>query len=87
VDAEAARELGIEIWREELLAQAAACALNAGRTSTSEALHALLEQGALTHSLALRSGGDVSAAIQLCPPARVLLLRIADAVIEALPHD
>jgi tetratricopeptide (TPR) repeat protein len=84
LDSETARDLSIDIWREELLAQAAACALDAGRTSISEALHALLEQAPLTHSLALRSGGDPSAAIPLCPPARALLLRIADGVLEAL---
>jgi len=72
------------IWREELLAQSMAMALADGQVSLDEALRTLLSLWRTTSHLALDDGGDLGAALQLCPPARALLLRIADATLAAL---
>ena len=37
-----------------------------------------------TSTLELESGGDLAEALQLCPPAQALLLRVADATMDAL---
>jgi hypothetical protein len=37
-----------------------------------------------TAELQLRSNGDLAAGVQLCPPARALLLRLGNATIAAL---
>jgi hypothetical protein len=44
----------------------------------------LLSAWPTTAKLELRASGDLASAVQLCPPARVLLLRIAAAVIGTL---
>ena len=73
-----------EFWREQVLAQAAAMALSQGKCSLGDALLHLLALWPATSHLGVRSGGDLGAAVQLCPPARALLLRIRDAVIRSL---
>jgi tetratricopeptide (TPR) repeat protein len=79
------RELRAESWRAELLAEASALALDAGRIGLRENLLSLLAAWPATAQWDLSSAGDLAPAIQECPPARTLLLRIADAVAEALP--
>jgi tetratricopeptide (TPR) repeat protein len=78
------RSLDPVIWREELLAQSMAMALTDGQVSLDEALRTLLTLWRTTSHLDLDGGGDLGAALQLCPPARALLLRIADATLAAL---
>ncbi|MFQ5513381.1 MAG: tetratricopeptide repeat protein [Myxococcota bacterium] len=84
LEVEALGELRPEVWREEVLALAAAIALREGRISLRELLLHLLAAWPATSHLDLRSGGSLAAALQLCPPARGVMLRIADAVISAI---
>ncbi len=83
-DAELLRVLEPEAWREQVLAQAAAKVLATGNVELRELLLELLECWPATAELQLRSKGDLAAGIQLCPPARTLLQRIANASIGAL---
>ena len=84
LELDALRQLEPEFWREQMLAQAAAMALRKSKCSLADALLHLLSNWPATSHLAVRSGGDLGAAVQLCPPARALLLRIRDAAIAAL---
>lgn len=77
-------QLNVEHWRSELLAQATASAVQAGKLELGDALLALLDVWPATAELDLRSGGDRGAAIQLCPPARALLLRTLDGAVAGL---
>ena len=49
-----------------------------------ELLLELTECWPATAELQLRSNGDLAAGVQLCPPARALLLRLGNATIAAL---
>ena len=71
-------------WREALLCEAAAHAVVAGTLTLREALLDLLDCWPATRRLDLRNGGDLGAALQLCDPARALLLRIADETLAGL---
>jgi tetratricopeptide (TPR) repeat protein len=83
-DAELLRVLEPEIWREQTLGQAAARLATAGPIDLRELLLELLECWPATAHLELRSNGDLAAAVQLCPPARTLLLRISAGAIGEL---
>ncbi len=83
-DAELLRVLEPEAWREQVLGQAAAKLVSAGAVDLRELLLELLECWPATAELQLRNNGDLAAGIQLCPPARTLLLRIGNAAMEAL---
>lgn len=80
----ALRHLDPEIWREELLARAAALAVRNRRLCLREALLSLLAVNPSTAQFSLSVGGDLAAATQLAPAARGLLLRVADASISEL---
>jgi Tfp pilus assembly protein PilF len=71
-------------WREHALAQAAAQAVAAGEVELEEAMRALLACCRETEQLELAGASDPGAILQLCPPARALLLRVADACTESL---
>ena len=83
-DAELLRVLEPEAWREQVLGQAAAKLATSGAIELRELLLELLECWPATAELQLRNNGDLAAGIQLCPPARTLLLRISHAAIGAL---
>ena len=83
-DSAALRGLDVDAWREALLCEAAAHAVVAGTLTLREALLDLLDCWPATRRLDLHSGGDLGAALQLCDPARALLLRIADATLAGL---
>jgi tetratricopeptide (TPR) repeat protein len=83
-DAELLRVLEPETWREQVLGQAAARLATAGPIDLRELLVELLECWPATAHLELRANGDIAAAVQLCPPARTLLLRISAAAISEL---
>ena len=67
-----------------MLGQAAARVLAASQMELRELLLELLSAWPTTSRLELRTSGDLASAVQLCPPARVLLLRVASAVIGSL---
>ncbi len=83
-DAELLRVLEPEVWREQVLGQAAARLVAGGALDLRELLLELLECWPATAHLQLRNNGDLAAGISLCPPARTLLLRISKAAIAAL---
>jgi hypothetical protein len=83
-DTQMLRALEPSTFREELFGQAAARAVDQGKMQLPEALFSLLELWPATADLDLRTGGDLSAAIQKCPPAQALLLRVADTTLGAL---
>jgi hypothetical protein len=83
-DAELLRVLTPDLWREQLLGHAAARVLAAGEMELRDLLLELLSCWPTTSRLELRANGDLASAVQLCPPARSLLLRVASAVIGAL---
>ncbi|HTO09740.1 MAG TPA: hypothetical protein VMR86_22000 [Myxococcota bacterium] len=83
-DTELLRVLTPDLWREHVLGQAAARVLAAGQMELRDLLLELLGGWPTTSRLALRASGDLASAVQLCPPARVLLLRVAGAVIGSL---
>jgi tetratricopeptide (TPR) repeat protein len=83
-DPEALRSLDPEVWRVDLLAQAAAAAVRQGRVSLRDALVALVAACPESAHLDLSHGGDLAAATQLSPAARALLLRIVDATYAEL---
>jgi tetratricopeptide (TPR) repeat protein len=83
-DAELLRVLEPEAWREQVLGQAAARLVAGGAVDLRELLLELLECWPATTDFKLRNHGDLAAGIQLCPPARTLLLRIGSATIAAL---
>ncbi|MFI5314055.1 MAG: hypothetical protein ACHQ6T_00005 [Myxococcota bacterium] len=83
-DAELLRVLTPDLWREQVLGHAAARVLAAGRMDLRDLLLELLSCWPTTAQLELRASGDLASAVQLCPPARVLLLRVASAVIGSL---
>ena len=83
-DTEMLRVLAPDVWREQVLGQAAAKVLAAGGMELRDLLLELLAGWPTTARLELRASGDVASAVALCPPARVLLLRVASAVIGAL---
>jgi hypothetical protein len=83
-DAEMLRVLDPLVWREQVLAQAGARLLAAGQADLRELLLELLETWPASKHLELRASGDLAAAVQLCPPARALLLRISDAAVAGL---
>ena len=84
IEREALRKLDPNHWREQVLAQAAAMVLSKGKHSLADVLLHLLAHWPTTSHLGLCAGGDLGAAVQLCPPARALLLRIRDAALDAL---
>ncbi|MCP4007307.1 MAG: tetratricopeptide repeat protein [bacterium] len=84
IDADAVRRLDPMIWREQIVAQAAASALQSGSVALGDILPDLIELWPETAHLDLRHGGSMSATIQSCPPARSLLLRIGEAAIAGL---
>jgi tetratricopeptide (TPR) repeat protein len=71
-------------WRAEVVGQAAARVIVAGELDLRETLLAVAAGWPATRHLDLRTGAQISAAIQACPAARSLLLRIADGAIDAL---
>ncbi|MEE9280381.1 MAG: tetratricopeptide repeat protein [Myxococcota bacterium] len=77
-------ELETEVWRSEVLAEAAARLFDSGRMDLSALLACLLTAWAETSHLDTGVTENLGAAIQICPPARGLLLRIASAAIEGL---
>ena len=77
-------ELETEVWRSEVLAEAAARLFASGRMDLGALLACLLAAWAETSHLDTRMTQNLGAAIQICPPARGLLLRIAGAAIEGL---
>jgi tetratricopeptide (TPR) repeat protein len=77
-------DLQPELWREEIFAQAAAVVVSEGKLWLGDALLHILRLWPATSHLDLRSGGDLGAVSQLCPPARTLLLRVSDAVVEGI---
>ena len=83
-DTELLRVLTADLWREQVLGLAAARVLAAGQTELRELLLELLASWPTTAKLELRASGDIASAIALCPPARVLLLRVAAAAIAGL---
>ncbi|HTO53327.1 MAG TPA: hypothetical protein VMR50_08070 [Myxococcota bacterium] len=83
-DGELLRVLTPDLWREQVLGHAAARVLGAGQMELRELLLELLSGWPTTSKLSLRTSGDLASAVQLCPPARVLLLRVASAVIGSL---
>lgn len=78
------RGVRVDAWREALLCEAAARAVQARSLTLREALLALLESWPATRRLDLRNGGELGAALQLCDPARALLLRVADGTLGGL---
>lgn len=70
-----------KVWREELLAEAAAHAVSSAELSLHQALLACWPA---TRELNVNSGGNIGAVVQLCAPARALLLRVADETIGEL---
>jgi tetratricopeptide (TPR) repeat protein len=83
-DTELLRVLTPDLWREQVLGHAAARVLGAGQMELRDLLLELLGAWPTTSRLELRASGDLASAVQLCPPARVLLLRVASAVIGSL---
>ena len=83
-DTELLRVLAPDVWREQTLGQASARVLAGGRMELRDLLLELLAAWPTTAKLELRASGDIASAVQLCPPARALLLRVAGAVIGAL---
>ncbi len=83
-DTELLRVLTPDLWREQVLGHAAARVLGSGQVELRELLLELLAVWPTTSRLELRASGDLASAVQLCPPARVLLLRVASAVIGSL---
>jgi len=73
------------VWREELLAQAAACALNTGRIQLRDAAHAILRYWPATRDVDPQACRGLGEVLQICGPLRALVLRIAEQVIAALP--
>lgn len=71
-------------WRAELLAEAAAAAVDRNDTSFEQALLGLLRAWPDSASLDLDRGGRVGPATRRCPAAEALLLRAAHASIEGL---
>ena len=78
------RSLDVSVWREALLAQAAARAVDQGTLSLGDALRTLLAIWPETAELELAGGGDIAEALQLCAPARALLHRVGDSTRGAL---
>ena len=78
------RGLGVDTWREAMLCEAAARAVLGRSLPLRDALLDLLQSWPATRRLDLRNGGDLGAALQLCDPARALLLRVADATLAGL---
>jgi len=83
-DTELLRVLAPDVWREQTLGQASARVLAGGGMELRDLLLELLAAWPTTAKLELRASGDIASAVQLCPPARALLLRVAGAVIGAL---
>jgi hypothetical protein len=83
-DTELLRVLQPELWREQMLGQAAARVLATNEVELRDILLDLLACWPSTSKLELRASGDLASAIQLCPPARDLLLRVSSAVIATL---
>lgn len=78
------RGLDVETWREALLCEAAARAVLSRSLPLRDALLDLLTCWPATRRLDVRNGGDLGSALQLCDPARALLLRVADATLAGL---
>jgi Tfp pilus assembly protein PilF len=76
--------LETEAFRAEVLAEAGARCLERGQLGLNELLSALLSAWPETSHLDLEAAENLGAAIQICPPARSLLLRIAGATLDAL---
>ncbi len=74
----------VETWRIEVLTQAASQALAAGTEALTSAMLALLSAWPATRHLNARSKEQRAAAISVCPPARLLLARMAAAVLDSL---
>ncbi len=83
-DAEALRRIDPAEWRADLVARAAAAALAKRSIGLSEALVGLLASWTTTAELEPRVSGELQAMAPLCPPARALLLRLADACLAGL---
>jgi tetratricopeptide (TPR) repeat protein len=83
-DAETLRRVDPSAWRQDLLARAAASALAKRRIGLAEALIGLIASWPATAQLEPRASGQLHAIAPLCPPARALLLRIADECLGAL---
>ena len=71
-------------WRAEVLAEAAAGTLERGRQDLDDLLRALLGAWPTTRHLDTEPADNPGPAIQICPPARALLLRIATAALDGL---
>ncbi|MEE8556872.1 MAG: tetratricopeptide repeat protein [Myxococcota bacterium] len=71
------REVTPSLFRAEILGVATARAIGRQHSTLRAALEALLHEWPATTELDLTGRGDLGEAIQLCPPARSLLLRIA----------
>jgi tetratricopeptide (TPR) repeat protein len=71
-------------WRTELLVRAASAALGSGSITLEAAARGLLDTCDATADLRFEDSTEPGAVLQLCPAARALLLRLADACAEAL---
>ena len=78
--AESVGRFDAELWRAELMGVAAARAAASGALGLREALEALLRVQPETTGMEVRATGGLAEASQLCPPARLLLLRIAQSI-------
>ncbi len=78
--AESVGRFDAELWRAELMGVAAARAAASGALGLREALEALLRVQPETTGMEVRATGGLGEASQLCPPARLLLLRIAQSI-------
>ncbi len=84
IDMESLRDLEPAAWRAEVLAEAAAHCFERGQLRLAELLEALLRAWPATGDLDTGAAQNLGAAIQICPPARNLLLRIARAALAGL---
>ena len=84
VELESLQAVETASWRAEVLAEAAARTLERGRLDLSDLLRALLGAWPTTRHLDTEPADNPGPAIQICPPARRLLFRIATATLDGL---
>lgn len=77
-------DLDPRTWRAHVLARAAARAVHDQRLPVRSALLAMLRSWPETQRAATSTAIELGAAIQACPPARILLGRLADASLRGL---
>ena len=84
VELDALHSVETASWRAEVLAEAAARTLERGHLDLDDLLHVLLGVWPATRHLETKPADNSGAVIQICPPARRLLLRIATATLDGL---